>query len=448
MSLKSIFSVNSNFFCCKLKPFTLWLLFFFYSLICGLIFFEFVIPNISSLHDINSSQTPDSTYFNKVAIQLANDIKQYGWSFWTLYPAVGASGQSSFLAILYVFLGAHPVYAIPFNAIFHALSGLLIYLIVLEILDANPFPRQAAIISSTLYVMFPISITWVGQINKEACLGAGFLLALWSIIKILSVDYKKRGIINLLIAPALSLFFIASMKPYMLQILALTIFLIIFLKFIKIFPSSLFSYIWLLIYFSTTIGIFSQITNNSDQLWLSGESYIQRNVSDSFSWKTSDLLPEIIDRKIQSIASARSSLISSGLAVNANSMIDVNHMPNSAIEVIKYSPRALQVSLLAPFPNTWFKIDKKAILVSSIEMVICYIAFFGISFLFIFRAFTNKILASFIFAFIPLIVFGISSPNIGTIYRIRYTFEMIVMMLGICGWTIMLNKVKSVRHEK
>ena len=121
----------------KISPLNLWTLFFFYSLICGVIIFEFIIPSISSLHAPGSTLTPDSTYFNEVAIKLANDINLHGWTSWKLYPSVGASGQSSYLAILYVFFGVHPMYAIVFNAFFHAFSGFLIYLIVLEILGVK-----------------------------------------------------------------------------------------------------------------------------------------------------------------------------------------------------------------------------------------------------------------------------------------------------------------------
>jgi hypothetical protein len=427
----------------KVSPFTLWLLFFCYSLVCGLIFFEFVIPNISSLRHTNSFLAPDSNYFNNVAIQLAEDINQYGWSYWRLYPNTGAGGQSSFLAILYFFFGVHPVYAIPFNAFFHALSGILIYFIVLEIFGGNPLPRQAAIISACLYVILPSSMTWVGQIHKEACLGAGFLLALWSFMKVLSDHGKKWRIVNFLITPAFSLFFIASMKPYMLQILALSTFLIIFFKLIKIFPSSLFSYTWFLIYLSIIIGIFFQINNNSGEDWLSGEKYIKENLNKSYLWKTTDFLPEFIDRKIKAIASTRTSLISAGLAVKANSMIDIDDTPDSVIQVIKYSPRALQVSLFAPFPNTWFKDYNILSLACSIEMTILYITFFGLLFFIPLRIFNYKILLCLIFACLPLIVFGIACPNVGTLYRIRYTFEMIVVMVGICGWKIILNKINK-----
>lgn len=446
-------SINIKYIFNEVTLFNLWSLFFFYSLICGVSFFEFVIPNISSLHAPGSSLTPDSTYFNQVAIKLADDINQHGWQFWKLYPSAGASGQSSYLAILYVFFGVHPLYAVVFNVFFHAFSGILIYLIVLEVLGVNNFSKYSALLSASLFIVFPSAITWVGQIHKDACLSAGFLIALWGIMKILSNQDKGLVVIGFFSALFFSLILIASMKPYMLQILAAIILIIIVLQCIKIFPSNLFSVGVLAVYFLSTIFIFTLINRDSNSGWLSGEGFIQTNANtntntNGYSWKRLNYLPEIFDRKIQAIALSRAALINSGLAINANSMIDVDIKPANVIEVFEYIPRALQISVLAPFPNAWFKSYLIVSLVSSAEMIICYLTFFGLFFFIPFRIFNYKILLCFIFAFLPLAVFGISSPNIGTLYRVRYVFEMILVMLGVCGWAVMINRLKLDKNEK
>jgi hypothetical protein len=348
----------------------------------------------------------------------------------------------------------NPLYAVAFNAFFHAFSGVLIYLIVLEILGVKNFSKYAASLSASLFVVFPSAMTWVGQIHKEACLSTGLLLALWGIMKILSNIPGRHIAISIFSSLILSLILISSMKPYILQMLAVIILVIIALQCIKIFPSNLFSVSVLCAYFLSTILIFmiinkgsgsgllsgshSGLLSGSDSGWLSGEAFIQNN----YSWKRSDYLPEIFDRKIQAIASSRVAAISSGLAINANSLIDVDIKPTNAIETFKYIPRALQVSLLAPFPNTWFKSANIVSFVSAMEMIIFYITFFGLLFFIPLRIFNYKILLCLIFACLPLAVFGISSPNIGTLYRIRYTFEMMLLMLGNCGWAIMINKLK------
>lgn len=449
---EGFYSINIKYIIKKITPLNLWVLFFFYSLICGVIFFEFVIPSISSLHAPDSTLTPDSTYFNDVAIKLANDINLHGWTSWKLYPAIAASGQSSYLAILYVFFGVNPLYAVAFNAFFHAFSGVLIYLIVLEILGVKNFSKYPASLSASLFVVFPSAMTWVGQIHKEACLSTGLLLALWGIMKILSNKPGRHIAISSFSSLILSLILISSMKPYILQMLAVIILVIIALQCIKIFPSNLLSVGVLGIYFLSTIFIFMFINkgpdsgwlSGPDSGWLSGEAFIKHN----YSWKRSDYLPEIFDRKVQAIASSRVAAISSGLAINANSLIDVDIKPANAIETFQYTPRAFQVSLLAPFPNTWFKRANIVSLVSALEMIIFYITFFGLLFFIPLRIFNYKILLCLIFACLPLAVFGISSPNIGTLYRIRYTFEMMLLMLGNCGWAIMINKLKLGKRAK
>ena len=128
-------------------------------------------------------------------------------------------------------------------------------------------------------------------------------------------------------------------------------------------------------------------------------------------------------------------------------MIDVDEKPASTIEVLMYVPRAFQVALLAPFPDGWFHETSLVKTISSLEMLIFYIAFLGLIFL-IGKQFQYLFLLCFIFAVVPLITFGVSSPNIGTLYRIRYPFEMILMMLGICGWSLFYRQyVKQTKYK-
>ena len=133
----------------------------------ALVFYIFLIPNISTLHAPGSYLPPDSTIFNDVAIKLANEIRQHGWSEWKLYPSTGAAGQSSFLAIIYFYFGTNPIFAIPFNALFHSLSAVLIYLIAIMLLNSSRFSKVAGLVSSFCYLAFPSELFLVGQIHKD-----------------------------------------------------------------------------------------------------------------------------------------------------------------------------------------------------------------------------------------------------------------------------------------
>lgn len=446
-------TLTTNIFAYKKGLLILWCVYFLFALISGFVFYTFLIPNILSFHAPGNTLPPDSSNFNDVAIKLVNDIQLYGWSAWKLYPSTAAAGQSSFLAIIYFYFGANPLFAIPFNALFHSFSAILIYLITIELLKDNRFAMRIGLASSLCYLIFPSELFFVGQIHKDIYVAFGFLLALWSILKMFLHQDNILGLLKLLIISVLAVLVIVSMKPYLLQILGMTVLLILILQLARIFPFSIRKFSFLAAYLAIILSTFFYLTNignfpranednksglnvntNSNVPWFSGESFIVTE----FDWKKSDFLPEFVDRKLMALAAARSSLISSGVSNNAKSMVDVDEKPTSAIEVINYVPRAYYIALLAPFPDSWFYEDSIVKNVSSIEMLFLYLSFIGLIFL-IGKQFKYTFLLCFVFATVPLITFGISSPNIGTLYRIRYPFEMIVFMLAMCGWAQIID---------
>lgn len=430
----------------RLTPIALWVFFFLYLIIVGLIVSNFLIPNLSFYESF--ILTSDSYYFDKYAINLADDIKEHGWKNWKIFLKPGVSGQSSFLAILYYFFGKQAWLVILFNAIFCASSGVIFYFIAKEILGKNILSKQGATLFACLFIIFPSTLISIIHVNKESCLSLGVLFGLWTIIKILSIKNITHGVVGILCAMFFSLFCIAVMKPYMLQFFLVILLFIIFLQCIKFFPWTFLNFGLLLFFFLNTFFLFTFISSSSDLDWISGETYISASsdpnflVSDNFLWKRNVFIPEIIDRKISAVAYARASLIGSGLASNANSMIDVNEIPSNAIEIFKYAPRALHISLLAPFPNKWFNGGMLNFL-SSMEMLACYLAYIGLFFFLIFRNFNYKIILILLYVLIPLVIFGTLSPNIGTLYRVRYIFLMVIVMLGVCGWFELVEKIKA-----
>jgi 4-amino-4-deoxy-L-arabinose transferase-like glycosyltransferase len=392
--------MNHNSATTKTSLLFLWLVYFTFALIAGYIFYAYLIPSTSSLHVAGSSMPPDSTYFNNVAIKLVNAISEQGWAEWRLYPALGAGGQSSFLAIIYFYFGVNPLFVIPFNALFHSFSAILIYLIAIELLKGSRFSRATALVSSLCYLGFPSELFLVGQIHKDIYVAFGFLLALWSILKMFLHHDNVVGLFKLFIISVLAVLIIASMKPYLLQILAITVLLIILLQLARIFPFSILKFSFLAAYLVIILTVFSAIINeNVDSIgeWMSGERYFSRE----FGWKKSDFLHEIVDRKLMALSASRSSLILSGTKINAKSMIDVDKIPASAVEVLMYTPRAFQVSLLAPFPDEWLQSGSLVKVISSIEMLILYIGFLGLIFL------VNK---QFKYTFLICLIFIISMP--------------------------------------
>jgi hypothetical protein len=139
------------------------------------------------------------------------------------------------------------------------------------------------------------------------------------------------------------------------------------------------------------------------------------------------------------LAVARRGFITSGVgtaATNIDQHIDFNNINDA----IAYIPRALQVSLFAPFPSQWFDFKNRnsssaEIFLSSAEMIVAYICLAGwLYWLFSLKSISAFLLIPSLFCLSILLALGMSVANIGTIYRMRFPFEMVMISFGIAGW--------------
>jgi hypothetical protein len=132
-------------------------------------------------------------------------------------------------------------------------------------------------------------------------------------------------------------------------------------------------------------------------------------------------------------------LNSSGEAVpsEGGSDIDKDIHLNSVTDIIHYLPRAMVVGFLAPFPNQWF-ISGKAVgaggrLLSGFETLLVYV----IECLALFAVWRERrnISAWFLFLVITIgaVALGLVVANMGALYRLRYPFWILLIVLGAGG---------------
>ena len=67
----------------------LFVAFFCYAACTALIFQKLLLPMIPSLHAGDGLLVHDAIFFHTEAINLANQIRESGWSNWSLWPATG-----------------------------------------------------------------------------------------------------------------------------------------------------------------------------------------------------------------------------------------------------------------------------------------------------------------------------------------------------------------------
>ena len=99
---------------------------------------------------------------------------------------------------------------------------------------------------------------------------------------------------------------------------------------------------------------------------------------------------------------------------SAKSNIDKEIVPDNVADAVSYMPRGIQISLLSPFPNSWFDRNKSLTwLVGVTEIIIMYIFIPGI-FLAVYKKKSFEKLFTIIFSLTFLTIFD----NSGSIFNV------------------------------
>jgi hypothetical protein len=157
-------------------------------------------------------------------------------------------------------------------------------------------------------------------------------------------------------------------------------------------------------------------------------------------WKRTKIIPQFIDKKIKSLLSVRCSYFKMCYDHNPatrKSVLDADVFPNSFAETLAYLPRATLIGLFSPFPSTWFYRPQGRLstfyFIVAIENIFFYISF---AFLIVWLLKFNRrfhFWGPLALCIGVMIVYGIGVPFIGTLYRQRYPFWMIVYCTGLAA---------------
>lgn len=450
------------------SPIILFGFFYVYSLCTGILFQKIFLKLLPGMVAPGATLTTDSEYFHRIAIDLANEIHRSGWGIWSFFPNEYTSFNVAIVGALYAAFGVNSLLAVPLNALFHALSGVLLYFIAVEISKNEANGKVAGLIVSILFVIFPSALNWYGQIHKD-----GFVIfGIFAYIYVLVVSLKKyrffsyKDIVKYSILSFSTLFFIGIVRPYYLK--PLLLFSLILLAFslwrgfIKSDQSKNLITLSILTVISVAINNSVVVAIGATEAQL-GETYAS---SDSLEFNKKEprkqgtkhgscgsfgtlcqmysefeeqvtiyylAVEERIENNAKILAETRFKLNEYSKSVNSNSSIDVNINFHGIGDIISYIPRALQISIFAPFPSNWLSSLSPTRLLAVGEMAIIYLALLGLPLAFLYNAKTESV---FIlgFSLIFLVIYGLTIGNVGTLYRVRYAFEFILVLLGIVGW--------------
>ena len=165
-------------------------------------------------------------------------------------------------------------------------------------------------------------------------------------------------------------------------------------------------------------------------------------------------MPRIIETSFLRISVLRQGYLTTPGYKSSGSMIDKEINLESIKEFIIYLPRALQIGFLAPFPNEWFsqanspggKIMK---LVAGLEMSLVYISLIFLPYGFWRWRFSLEFWLAIIFSGVINLIYSYATPNLGSLYRLRYGFIMLMVAIGVASaWLAVKNMIKFFNQNR
>ena len=124
--------------------------------------------------------------YNKWALESAEIIRTQGWA-QHLQQRKDQNIEYSVLTILYHWIHPKPWVALPLLVLFHSLSALVIFRLLLSI-SRN---RTSAFVATLPYFLFPTSLVWVSQVHKDGAVFLGFFLYLLGWVWLFEGDWSR-----------------------------------------------------------------------------------------------------------------------------------------------------------------------------------------------------------------------------------------------------------------
>lgn len=436
-----------------LRPLNLWLTIFVYTLITGLfvqlILLPYIIPSWHYGYGLLVGM--DGGQFHRIASELAQKIHEYGWSQWELLPEKQI--VSGIAAICYVLIYPAPWSVLPVNGILNATACLCMYLTLRKI-TKDP---KISLFASFPFFFFPSNLLWNTQFHNENYVVPGviFILFGWTLLLEIAYEEKKiislQGLVTFILITGGSLFIglarqdIITSLAYAFLIVGVCLLVIGLVTKGK--PIAKVKRAFLPIVFSMLIFLVSVITLRETTRTTTPAT--EKTVSQSTTntkWKNASWLPDFIEKPVKDLARYRKVFVKSW--AHGGSSIDLDVTFSSVGDVIRYLPRAAEIGFFSPFPNMWFTTGKKEPgtamrFVSAFEMMFVLICYPGLL-LFLWKYRKKPILWVILFVCsVILILYGLTIPNIGAIYRFRYPYLMPLVCFGLAGWLELFWKKKT-----
>ena len=374
---------------------------------------------------------------------------------WSSYPVniYGVYGvYPKVYSLFYFALGNSLLSRIPFTTAMYLFAVVMVF-----VLGKSLFNETVGFWSAVVVGLFPSFFLQATHSVKDSLyLGGQFLLM--NALVLLTGEIRTKRVIGLILMNCLIGFAIVRMfRPHMMQITILFFAMALgvgLYRAIRVGGKTVWGFlagIVLLVVFGSMFRFYGYGWDSALKDWIRGKgrnawdqtstlkSCRKRNGSDNGA-----CLAGCWDRETQNSPYCWMMIVEHRrwkfrkTAPESGSRIDENVIFYSPGDIVRYIPRAIQIGFAAPFPNMWFSSGRATgrlgRLVAEVETGLMYVVLL----LVVFGIWKEKrnpavwLISLFVFCGVTLL--GLVVINIGALYRHRYVFWFLLIILAIQGF--------------
>jgi hypothetical protein len=401
-----------------------------------------LLPNVFDANGTGIFFATDGFVYRLESISMARILTGEGFMAWLMTPApLHVRAYSLSLTVFGPLFGFNVLSAEPLN-----LSCYLAILVLVFRLGREVFDRRAGLLAAGMVALWPSFLIHTTQLLRDPMFMAAMLALSLICVRWLTRDYSWRSSVVVGIVGGMLIILLWMIRKNMWGVVALVVLLGTMLFVVRqvrerrIMGGNLAGVVLLLVLMACAPRFAPRPVDHITQP--NGAPLVQEQdlppaalgsvpILTHRPQKASTFWGEVTRR----IRNARAGFKEQ--FPRAGSNIDPDAQFNGFGDVIRYLPRALAIGLFAPFPNMWFaageRIGLSGRLLSGMEMLTLYfIELLALVGLWQSRRRLPAWLLFLIFV-VGVTTLGMVVVNVAALYRMRYIFLMLLILLGAHG---------------
>jgi ABC-type multidrug transport system fused ATPase/permease subunit len=325
----------------------------------------------------------------------------------------------------------------PLNLIYYLAIVVFVFKIAAAIFD-----HRTGLIAAAMVALWPSFLLHTTQLLRDPLLILAVVVLVYCLVELIKLRWSWRRTLLLGLASSTSLVTVRIVRlPMWYVIVALfgmaAIFFVVRTLQTKQLNRGAVAYALLMVLAFAVIPRLQPFFHNQQEL--GRQRYIENEEEDKLP------IEQQVYRRREAF---RYALAREGETVPADdaSRIDEDVKLNSPGSIIRHLPRALEVGLFAPFPNMWLRAGKQVgysgRVISGFETLLTYViesmALVGLWW-------QRKNLAAWLLAIaigLGAVALGLVVNNMGAMYRLRYPFWVLMVVLGAGGISFLWERFK------